>query len=274
MRPVLFGPGAVTRSPSPRGVALVTGASSGIGRALALALAGDGWAVGLAARSEGALRELEERIRGAGGQAVALVCDVTSRASVHGTVDACRRALGPVDLLVANAGVSGNTRVETLDADRVERVLKVNFLGAVYGVEAVLPEMLERGSGHLVAVSSLTAAGGLPLSAAYGASKAAMSTFFESLRIDLRPRGVAVTVVEPGYVETPLTAKNDHPMPFLMEADEAAKRILGAIRRREPHLAFPLPMAALARLGRVLPRGLYDALASRMRREKSEKQEG
>ncbi|MBW3536011.1 MAG: SDR family NAD(P)-dependent oxidoreductase [Gemmatimonadetes bacterium] len=237
---------------------------------LSLALAREGWAVGLAARTEGALREVEAEIRGQGGIAAALPCDVSSRAAVHRAVDACRRTLGPVDLLVANAGISENTRPEGLDAEGVERMLRVNFLGAVYAVEAVLPEMLARGSGHLVAVSSLAGHGGLPLTAGYSASKAAMTAFFESLRLDLRARGVAVTVVTPGYVRTPMTERNAHGMAFLVEPDVAVRRMMKGIRRRARNVAFPLPLALLTRVARAFPRGLYDALASRARREKRE----
>lgn len=248
------------------GVALVTGASSGIGRALSERLAADGWAVGLAARRKERLRETARRIRVRGGRAAVLPCDVGVRDEVRRAVARCEGDLGAVELLVANAGVAGVTRPETLDAAEVERVLRINFLGAVHAAESVLPGMRARGSGHLVAVSSLAGYGGLPRTAAYSASKAALTTFFESLRIDLRSEGVDVTVVAPGYVRTPMTDGRGHAMPFLVDLDDAAERIQRAIRRRRRVAAFPWPLAAAVRCARFLPRGVYDWLAARVDR--------
>lgn len=250
------------------GVAFVTGASSGIGRGLALRLAREGYAVALAARRAERLEALAETVREDGGRALACPCDVTVRAEVRDALRSAAEELGPVDLLVANAGVSEVTDVETLDAEDVERLLRVNFLGAVYAVEEVLPGMLERRRGHLVAVGSLAGYGGLPRTAAYSASKGALHNFFESLRIDLRGSGVDVTLVTPGYVDTPMTEVNEHPMPFLVDVSTAVEKIVGAIRRRRPLLAFPRPLSTLVRTAQIFPRRLYDHLASRVRREK------
>lgn len=249
-------------------VAFVTGASSGIGRGLALRLAADGYAVGVAARRVHRLDEVVEAIRGGGGRAVACPCDVTDRAEVGRAVARTVSELGPVDLLVANAGVSGTTDVRAFQAGGVEWVLRVNFLGAVYAVEAVLADMLDRNRGHLVAVGSLAGYNGIPRSAAYSASKAALHNFFESLRLDLRETGVDVTILTPGYIETELTARNDHPMPLLVDLDDALDRMMPAIRRRRALLAFPRPLSTLARVGQILPTWLFDALASRIPREK------
>ena len=249
-------------------VAFVTGASSGLGRGLALRLAREGWAVGLAARRRDALEAVVAKIGTAGGRAAAFPCDVGECASIHEAVARCARALGPVELLVVNAGVSENTVVRSFDAAGVEAILRVNFLGAVYAVEAVLPAMLERGRGHLVAVGSLAGLGGLPLSAAYSASKAALMDFFEALRMDLQDTGVAVTVIAPGYVRTPQTDRNAHPMPFLMDADEAVDLMLRAIRSRRRLAMFPWQLAWPRWIAQVLPRGLYDRVIRRLRREK------
>lgn len=250
------------------GTAFVTGASSGLGRGLAARLAGAGWAVGLAARRRPRLEELEAEIRDLGGRAGVYPCDVGVREEVRGAVEACAAELGPVDLLVANAGVSEMTEVDDFRAEDVERIMRVNFLGAVYAVEAVLPGMLERDRGHLVGVGSLAGYGGLPRTAAYSASKGALHNLFESLRLDLRPTGVDVTFITPGYVDTPMTEVNDHAMPFLVDADEAVERMAAAIEGRRRMLAFPRPLASLVWLGQVFPAWLYDWLASRQRREK------
>lgn len=249
-------------------VALVTGASSGLGRALSLRLAREGYRVGLVARREAALESLRREIVDGGGMAAVLPCDVSDREAAHGAVRACAEYLGPVELLIANAGISENTFADRLVADDVERLMRTNFLGAVYFAEALLPKMLERGRGHLVAVSSLAGFGGLPKTAAYAASKAALRVFFESLRLDLRETPVDVTVISPGYVRSPMTAQNAHAMPFLVELDDAVDRIYTAIEARRPSLLFPLPLAALAWTAQIFPRGLYDEMASRQPRDK------
>jgi short-subunit dehydrogenase len=250
-------------------VALVTGASTGLGRALTLALAREGYSLALLARRADLLEELAAKVAAAGGKAGVYPCDVAVREQVLEAIRRCRAELGPVDLLIANAGISINTRVEAFDVGAIEKVIRVNLLGAIYPVEGVLPEMLRRGRGHLVAVSSIAGFGGLRLSAAYSASKAGMINFFESLRLDLRGSGVSVTVICPGFVKTPMTAHNRHPMPFLMELDDAVERMMTAIRRPRPFLAFPWPLAAIAWCARILPRPVYDRIAGKVDRRKS-----
>lgn len=252
---------------SPEGC-FITGASSGLGRGLALRLAREGFVVGLSSRRPRELEEVADTIREGGGAAGVYPCDVSNRKQVREAVRAFEAELGVVDLLVANAGVSINTRVDAFDADEIEGVIRTNLLGAVYAAEAVLGGMLERGRGHIVAVSSLAGVGGLPMSAAYSASKGGMTNFFESLRIDLRGSGVDVTVITPGFVRTPMTAHNRHSMPFLMELDPALDLMVRAIRKRKRSLAFPWPLAGVAWGARFLPRSIYDRLASRVDRRK------
>ena len=223
-----------------RRVAFVTGASSGIGRGLSVRLAQEGYAVGLAARRLNRLEEVAGDIRDYGGDSLPLVCDVGHHGQVEAAVRACEEALGPVDLLVANAGRGDRTRVTDLSAADVERVMSVNFLGAVYAVEAVLPGMLSRGSGQLVAIASAAGFGGIPGAAAYSASKGAMINFFESLRLDLEPRGIAVTVVSPGFVDTEMTASDGKARPFMVDLDDAVEHIARAILARKKSLVFPL----------------------------------
>jgi len=255
-------------APSAGRVAFITGASSGLGRRLAGRLSRDGIAVALAARRADRLDEVADAIRDEGGRALACPCDVTRRDDVGAAVERTERELGAVDLLVANAGVSVMTEAESLDATEVERVMRVNFFGAVYCVEAVLPGMLERERGHLVAVGSLAGYGGIRRTAGYSASKGALHNFFESLRADLHGSPVDVTVITPGYVDTPMTEQNDHPMPFLVDPDDAVDRMIEAIRTRRRLLAFPRPLSTLVWLAQLFPPWLYDRLASRVRREK------
>ncbi len=244
-------------------VVFITGASSGIGRALALELARRGASVGLLARRREFLEETIREIELRGGRALALPADVKNADSVRAAADALRARFGHVDVLVANAGVGATTHAAHLCAGDVAEVFNINVLGAVNSVTAVVPEMVARGSGQLVAISSLAAYRGLPKSAAYCASKAALSSFFESLRIDLQGTGIAVTIIHPGFIKTPLTAGRRAGMPFLMELDDAIQKIVRAIETRRTSYAFPWQLASIVRFGMILPDSLYDRIASR-----------
>ncbi|MFQ5537421.1 MAG: SDR family NAD(P)-dependent oxidoreductase [Gemmatimonadota bacterium] len=248
--------------------AFITGASSGFGEGLARRYAARGYTVGLAARREDRLQALAGEIRSAGGRAVVCPCDVGDRGQVLAAVEHVRREAGEVDLLIANAGVDWAVYPEEFDGERVETMVRVNFLGAVYATEAVLPSMLERDRGQIVAMGSLAGYGGLPFTAGYSASKAALDKFFESLRIDLRHTGVDVTVLTPGYVKTPITEVNPYRMPFLMELDDALDRMERAIDRKGRRVGFPWPLWIQAFLGQVFPRWLYDRVAGAQDRDK------
>lgn len=232
--------------------AIVTGGSSGIGRALAVALARQGWRVGAVARRADLLVELAAEIRAAGGTIETAVADVGDRPGLVAAIQGLERSLGPTELLIANAGMGGDTGAVEMNVEKVEAIMRVNFLGVVYAIEAVLPGMIARRSGHVVGISSIAAYKGLPGAAAYCASKAAVNAYLEGLRIELRKRGVAVTAVCPGFVRTPMVAKNP-PMPFLMEPDAAAARILRALPRRPKVFAFPRRMKWLMRLALWVP---------------------
>jgi short-subunit dehydrogenase len=244
-------------------VALVTGASSGIGRGLALELGRRGAAVGVLARREDALREVVKEIEAHGGKAVALPADVTEANAVRAAVDELLRRFGPIDLLIANAGVGATTAAGQLEPEEVSKVFSVNVIGVVNCVTAVIPRMIERGGGQLAVISSLAAYRGLPKSAAYCASKAAVSALFESLRLDLQPRGIDVTIIHPGFIKTQLTAGRQAKLPFLMEVDDAANKMIRAIEKRKVSYAFPWPLATAVRAGMVMPNFLYDWIARR-----------
>ena len=234
-------------------VAVITGASSGIGQELARVLAGRGCKVGLVARRQQKLAALAEVIARAGGTAAFAVADVADRGQTNSAIRELAGKLGPVDVLVANAGVGMPTLADPPNVADVEQMCRVNYLGMVYAVEAVLPDMLRRGRGHLAAVSSLASYKGLPGESGYCASKAAVSIYMEGLRIQLRSRGIAVTTVCPGFVRTPMTAVNDFHMPWLLEADEAARRIVTALERRRKVYNFPWQMSLLMKLTTWLP---------------------
>lgn len=237
-------------------VTVVTGASSGIGRSLALRLAAHGGAVALLARRTTQLEELAREIEQRGGHALAVTCDVTDRAQVREAFAGIERRLGPVDRLVANAGGGEKSHVDSFSAAQIEAVIALNVGGTANCIEAVLPGMLARGHGHLVATSSLAALRGLPNAAAYCAAKAALSRMMESLRIELRPRGIAVTIIHPGFVHKPERRRKA----LQIELEAATARMCRTIIERRAEDAFPLPAALLAGLGRQLPSRLYDRL--------------
>jgi len=249
---------------SNRKVAFITGASSGLGEGLALRFAGRGYAVGLSARRADRLSALVERIGRDGGEAVAYPADVSDREGLLEVIRQCREDLGPIDLLIANAGISTHALPEDLDSREVERVMGINFQGTVTAAEGVLQEMLQRGQGQIVVVSSLASFQGLPLHGSYCASKAAMNAFFESLRLDVAERGVDVTIINPGFVKTEMTAHNRYPMPFLMDLDPALDVMVRGILKRKRMIRFPIPLSTVTWWSRVLPRWLFDGLVDKV----------
>lgn len=236
----------------------ITGASSGIGRSLARALAADGTPVALAARRKPLLDTLVDEIVAAGGRALALECDVTDRDDVGDAVRRAEAHFGPTARLVANAGGALKSDTDGFSAAHLAAVVDLNLIGVANCVEAVLPGMLERRAGHLVAVSSLAGYRGLPGSAAYSAAKAGLTNMMESLRIDLRSRGVDVTVLLPGFVSTKPNKKAKANRPLRLELDAATRLMHRAIVQRTPYYAFPKTLVALVWLGRVMPTAIYD----------------
>ena len=243
-------------------VVMITGASSGIGRGLATELARRGAAVGLLARRADVLQAIVKEIEDAGGRARALPADVTDATSVRVAVDDLSTEFGPIDLLFANAGIGTTTHAAELKAEQVASVIYVNVIGVSNSVTAVIGRMVERGRGQLVAISSLAAYRGLPKSAAYCASKAAVSAFFESLRLDLHGSGVDVTIIHPGFIKTPLTVGRKR-MPYLMELDDAVTKMVRAIEKRKKSYSFPWQLANIVRACMLLPIPLYDWIAVR-----------
>jgi short-subunit dehydrogenase len=241
-------------------VAIITGASSGIGWALARTLAAEGCKLGLVARRHEPLADLAEQIEKSGGAAAFVVADVTEREQVIAAIQDLSRRLGPIDLLVANAGVGAPTTLDPFNVGDVEKMFRVNVLGVVYSLEAVLPQMLERSRGHVAAISSLAAYKGLPGESGYTASKAAVNVFMDGLRIQLRSKGIRVTTICPGFVRTPMTEVNEFKMPWLLNADQAARRIVRALRHKRKVYNFPWQMALFMKLARWAPDWLVDRM--------------
>ena len=241
------------------GCAWITGASSGIGAALALELAGRGWQVAISARRK---KDLEAIAAGHEG-IHAFVCDVTDRAGMAAAVEAIEQQLGPIALGIMNAGIYLPTALPEFDPTLFDRTFEVNLTGTVNGLAAVLPRMTARGEGHLSLVSSVAGYGGLPTSAAYGASKAALFNMGESMAMDLKASGVHVSMIAPGFVKTPATDVNEFAMPFIIEAADAARRIADGLAKGKTHISFPKRFSFLLRALSFLPRSLYVRLVGR-----------
>jgi short-subunit dehydrogenase len=243
--------------------ALVTGASHGIGAELSLRLASGGAHVALVARDPEALAAVAERIRGAGGRASVHPLDVSDPAAVTTALQRIDDELGGLDLVIANAGVATGRWAGKLTWEDCAGVVQVNVIGAVATLLAVLPRMVARRRGHLVGVSSIAAVRPVPRLAAYGASKAFLSGFLGSLRLDLAGTGVAVTDVRPGYVRTRMLAGLSRVPPFTVDVERAARVIARAIERRRTVVTFPLPLALGIRLAGLLPASAWSPRAKR-----------
>ena len=237
--------------------ALITGASSGIGRAIAVELGRRGAHVHLVVRREEELEGTREEIRAAGADASMHAGDVTDSPWLDRVVADVSARPG-LDLVLVAAGVAESGAGKETRVGRTHTVLEVNLVAAIRTLETALPAMRERGGGTLAALSSLAGTRGLPTAAAYCASKAGLSTWLEALRGELHGTGLRVCDVRPGFVRTPLTARNRFPMPFLMEPEEAARRTVDGLERGRAIIEYPRrlawPMRAAARL---LPHALW-----------------
>ncbi len=244
--------------------AWLVGASSGIGEALAEELLRRGHTLALTARRT----ELLEQV--ARGRALVKPGDVTDRARMHVIVGELEEEWGAIDVAVLGAGTYEPVTPDAFDAERFREHLEVNFMGIVHCIEALLPGMRARRAGRIAVVSSVTGYAALPRAEAYGATKAALISMCDSLRADLADDGVRVTVIAPGFVRTPLTEQNDFEMPFLIEADEAARIIAHGLEAGKDEIAFPFRMAlamrTLARLPGPLRRRYTARVARRIRR--------
>ena len=238
----------------------VTGASSGLGAALVEALVREGARVAMTARRADALESLATRHRASGADVLVVPADVADRGAVHAAARTIEAAWGGLDLAVFNAGFGHRLQVTAFNAEDFVELFRVNLFGVMYGIEAVLPRMIERRAGHIAAVASLAGYRGAPTLAGYGSSKAALIHAIDSLRFDLEPHGIGVTLITPGYVRTPMTAKHTYWMPALMDADKAAGVIVRGFRRGRKEIHFPARFSWTLKALRVLPFPLYERL--------------
>lgn len=236
----------------------ITGASSGIGQALAEHYAQQGAQLGLCARRTEPLQKLAERWP---GQVSCYPLDVTDASALRAAAADFIARLGDPDIVIANAGISVGTLTEHAeDLDAIRRVMDTNFFGMAATFSPFVGGMRRAGRGRLVGIASVAGIRGLPGSEAYSASKAAVISYLESLRVELRASGVRVITICPGYISTPMTEVNPFPMPFLMPADTAARRFARAIDKGRSYVVIPWQMGVAARLLRLLPNAVYDRL--------------
>src|SRR5258705_1055532 len=229
--------------------AIITGASSGIGAEMAREFARRDYEVVMLARRADLLDQLAKELP----HATAIACDVTDSAAVR---DAVARS-GPFDVAVANAGIGVTAWAAKSVAD-AELMMRVNYFGMLYLFDAVMPSMMERRSGQFAGVASIAGLRGLPTSAGYSASKAAMQAFLEAARVELNAFNIRITTVNPGFIDTAMTEKNKFKMPFLMKDDRAARIIVDGIERGARVVEFPFPMSVAMRFARVVPAWMFD----------------
>jgi len=236
----------------------LTGASSGIGEALARLYASRGATLGLLARRGDFLNTLKASLP---SEAETYACDVRDLAAVKAAAAHFIARHGAPDVVIGNAGVSSGTATEIEeDAATFRDILDVNVMGLVNTFHPFVEPMRSRGSGTLAGVASVAGFRGLPGASAYSASKAAAISYLEALRLEMRGSGVRVTTLCPGFIATPMTARNPYPMPFILEAGDAAHRMARAIDAGKSYAIIPWQMAIVGRVLRVLPNAIYDRL--------------
>lgn len=233
--------------------AWITGASSGIGRDVALILARAGVRVAATARGSDRLTDLAARQPGI----TAYPVDVTDPSAVRTTTGHILADLGAIDLAFLNAGIWQPMGASDFDAARARQSMAVNYLGIVNALEPLIPPMVARGKGQIALMGSVAGYRGLPGSAAYSPSKSAVISLAETLKPDLQRKGVTISIVNPGFVATPMTNDNPFPMPFILESDDAARRIVDGLAKGKFEVAFPWQMVSLLKVARVLPYMLY-----------------
>lgn len=237
----------------------ITGASSGLGAALARHYAAEGHVLGLLARRGERLRELVATLPGSHHLYVVDVCE---RQALHAAAEDFIQQVGHVDIVIASAGISAGTLTEQKDDFEVfKAIFETNVLATVATFEPFVLRMKQARAGTLVGIASVAGVRGLSGAGAYSASKSAVTTYCESLRLELKPFDVGVVTIAPGYIKTEMTAKNPYSMPFLLDAEVFATRAARAVERQDSYIVIPWQMGLVGKIMRALPNWLYDKLA-------------
>lgn len=233
--------------------AWITGAGTGIGRAVALQLARSGVRVAVSGRSVDKLQQLAAEH----ANIEIFPLDVTDRTKTAAVADAIEKSLGPLDLVIFGAGDYKPVTAASFVAEDFDHMMDVNYRGVINGLAAMLPRLRARRSGHIAWIASVAGYRGLPKAAAYGPTKAALINLAECLQPELARDGVTVSIINPGFVKTPLTAQNDFPMPFLMEAEKAGRLTVRGLKARKFEIAYPWQFVTILKIMRILPYALY-----------------
>ena len=231
----------------------ITGGTTGMGMELAKLYAGKGWKVGVCGRDPS---KFEDNFAVARENISFYPVDVSNREELQAAITDFSQSIG-LDLMIANAGIGYKFKTKVPDFELSYKMIHVNLLGVMYAFEAALNVMIPRSKGQLVAISSLAGYNGLPGVSAYSASKSGVQKYCESLHLDLKQFNIDVTTICPGFVETPMTATNNHPMPFIIKAPKAALLIANAIEKKKMVYAFPFLFSTIVRMLSLLPRTWY-----------------
>jgi len=242
------------------GHVLITGASSGIGASLSQKMAAAGWRVSALARRSERLAELQSRHP----SVLPLTADVADPVQIAAAMTKATEVHGPVDLAVLNAGIYTPVRVEEFSVALFHSHMQVNYFGVIHCLDHLLPAMLARRGGHIAVMGSVAGYRGLPRSAAYGPTKAAVQNLAESLYFDLHPKGIKLQLINPGFVETEATAVNDFTMPDLITSDAAALHIINGLKTDEFEISFPKSFVRKMKVMRLLPLSIYLRLTARL----------
>lgn len=250
-------------------VVLITGASSGIGMGLARLFAKAGYSCVLMARRLDKCKDVaDECLKLGAPEAIAYPCDVRDPDQCRDIIEQAIERLGRIDIFIGNAGVSNSSSGHFLKNEDYRTAFDTNFFGVVHCLDPLIPFLKQQGFGQIVGIGSLSSFRGLPQAGAYGSSKAALHHMLESLRLDLRSYGIGVSIIHPGFIDTPLTARNTFKMPFFMTLDKGCKKIFNAIQKRKPIYAFPFPLSFLSRVQILIPTWLRDRLLKNVRNSK------
>lgn len=241
------------------GIVWITGASSGIGSAVALEMANRGWQVVISARSRNKL----DKVAALHSNITAIACDVTDRDGMSKAAQKIEAEIGSLAMIIANAGIYLPTHFPKFDVSIFDDSFAVNLTGTVNMIAASYPYMIERHKGQIVLVSSVAGYNGLPTSAAYGATKAALLNMGEAMAVDLAKYGLSVNMVAPGFIDTPATQKNTFHMPALMDVTKAAKAMVDGLEKNHTRITFPKRFTFWLRLLTFLPRQFYVRLLYR-----------
>ena len=247
------------QSPLPWRTAWIVGGSTGIGKDLALRLARAGVKVAISARSAGPLSETAALHQNLHPEAA----DAASPESMKGAYARIVEAVGAPDLVVLNAAIWDPMSANDYSAARAIKSMQVNYGGVCNAIEIILPDMKQRRSGHVAIVASVAGYRGLTKALAYAPTKAALINLSEALNFELHPWNIAVSVINPGFVDTPMTARNDFPMPFIVTSEFAAEKIVAGLKRRKFEIAFPWQLVTILKIARILPYRIFFPLLRR-----------